>query len=94
MQECRRELATIFRKMEMHIQNYLSSLYYPLASLIHADDLDENLAEEIANNCPIASTLLPDSYILKHNLALLDDGEDENVCQQCGNCFWRNIHFV
>lgn len=92
--ECRKELAIIFRDMDLDVQNYLASLYYPLIAFIRADDLDEDLAKEVSKNCPIAASLLPDSYILKHNLQVLDVGEDEDICAKCQRCFWCNVHFV
>lgn len=92
--ECHRELAKIFRNMDVNAQCYLASLYYPLAGFIRSDDLNEELAEEVAKSCPIAASLLPDTCIIKYNLQQNDVGEDEAICAKCRNCYWRNVRFV
>lgn len=87
----RKETSRIFRVFPVEKQNALAGRYYFLAGLIRPDDLDPELAEIIAKDCPIARQLLPDEYILRYDLRR-DPAHCD--CTTCEKCFLSNILIV
>lgn len=87
----RKETARIFRVFPTDRQNGLAGRYHFLAGLMKPDDLDPELAETIAENCPIARQILPDEYILRYDLHRDPEHRD---CTKCEKCSFRHILIV
>lgn len=92
-EEHKKEIAKVYRTLDVDLQNYLADEFYSLISFMRADDVNPALAECVAQTCPIAALLLPDEYILKHNLEEPDE-DPCDICDKCGKCHMGNIIIV
>lgn len=93
-EKCSEDVKRIFQKLSKETQNHLAQKYYSLIPAMRADDLDDDIVQEVVKYCSIAVAILPESYILKCKLNELEYGEAEKLCSSCQACFWKNVRFV
>lgn len=78
----------MLRSLSVDLQKVLVQRYYFLAKFIRADDLDTDVAQTIADFCPIGAEILPDELLLRYRLTPRGLNEDEmrSACRSCGRC--------
>lgn len=75
----------IFQTLPASIQNMIVKENYALIKFMKADDIDKDFVEFIVKNCPNATEILHDEFILKYGLKVIDL-DAEKVCERCEKC--------
>ena len=83
-------LTEAFRTMTSEMRYSIATDFYYALQYLKASEVDDNLAQRVIHECPIAANLLPDEQVLKNDLKV-KICDIKSACAECDKCFIKRV---
>ena len=83
-------LSEAFKTLTSEMRCDIASSFYYALQYLRASEVDDNLAQMVIHECPIAANLLPDEQVLKNGLKT-KICDIKSACAECDKCFERHV---
>lgn len=83
-------LSEAFRTMTSEMRYSIATDFYYALQYLKASEVDDNLAQRVIHECPIAANLLPDEHVLRNGLKV-KVCDIKSSCAECDKCFIRRV---